>query len=335
MTSKFAVLLIGFGGPQRKEEVRPFLESVLTGVTVSPERFEEVLRHYENSGNVSPYISMVYKQKEALQNWLKKNEIDMPVGAAFRHSTPTFQDALEIFKRFKADQVIGFVLSPFRCYSSFEKYLAKIEEAKKAAAISMKFTYTESFFDHPLFIESQTSLVREAGSSLTAVELSDTYFLFSAHSIPLEMPGQSVYLAQFKASVSLMAKKLDLDTDQWSMAYQSRSLPPPTACLPARQGRAGAGRQAAAPWLEPDVKTVIQSLVGQRFKNIVLVPVGFVCDNVEILYDLDVEARKTAEDLKFKYFRASPVNAHPLFIEMMGRQIVEKLEQLSLRGGTQ
>ena len=298
---KTAVLLIGFGGPRHASEIRPFLESVLEGVKIPEQRFNEVLRHYEAVGGTSPYNAAVESQRAALEAHLKKAGKNIPVFAAYRHSTPSFQEAFAVLKKDGYEKVIGFVLSPLRSFASFGKYAEKIEEAgKKAAAGAVKVLYTPPFYDEPGFVKAQSEKVKEALRSVPAYDAETAHFLFTAHSIPLTMDEE--YSIQFLDSAFAVSHELGLL--HWSVAYQSRSGNP------------------HEPWLGPDVLKAVESLDTAQFKNVVVVPVGFACDNVELTYDLDIEVRKAAGARGLGYFRSSPVSDAPSFIAMMARQIL-------------
>jgi len=314
LAEKTAVLLIGFGGPQNVSEIRPFLESVLEGASIPAQRFDAIVHRYEGLNGVSPYNALTELQKKALERWLSSQNASMPVGVGFRHSKPAFRDVFETFKKYQVRKVIGFVLASFRSHASFEKYQMKLSEAQhQAGAESIQIIYTDFFYDHPLYLEAQSERVLEVLKSFSEEEKQATYFLFSAHSIPLAMCEKSCatnskccYGSQFYKASASIAKKLGLGK-RWSIAYQSRSGQPTDL------------------WLEPDVKEVIQKLDSKKFKHVFSIPLGFLCDNVEVIYDLDVELKQCCEESNFQYFRASTVSDHPKFIEMMGRQILEKM----------
>ncbi len=296
-----AVMLIGFGGPEKPGEARAFLESVLRGVKIPQARFEEVLHHYDMVGGVSPYNSITYNQKEALEKELSGRGIKLPVFVGFRHSSPSLADTLREMKKQGIQKVIGFVLASLRSQASFEKYIERIEEAKKeVGAEEIEFVYTEPFHENPLFIEAQVAEVLNAGS-----RSGKTHFIFSAHSIPLPMAQASGYDKQFEKMSELIAQKIGIS--EWSVAYQSRSGNP------------------RDPWLEPSVESVIQGLDPQKYKNVLLVSSGFLCDNVEVIYDLDIECRNLCQKQGLGYFRAKTVTAHPQFIRLVADLIKNKL----------
>ncbi|MBI3315534.1 MAG: ferrochelatase [Candidatus Omnitrophica bacterium] len=294
-----AAVLVGFGGPARPSEVPLFLESVLQGVSIPKERLEEVLSHYERLGGVSPYNGITQRQRDALERWFSAKKIPLPVYAAYRHSFPSFKDLFLRLKKDKIEEAAVFVLSPFRSYSSFEKYLEKLTEAQKETqSESVHITPAPPFFDHSLFIEAQSQRILEVLEPLTTV-------LFSAHSIPVKMAKESGYVDEFLKASSLIAKRLDLKN--WGVAYQSRSGSP------------------NEPWLEPSVRQGISSSDPRSFRNVLLAPLGFLCENVEVLYDLDVEAKIAAEEKGLRYLRAPAVADHPLFVRMMGEILLQKL----------
>ncbi len=279
------------------EEVRPFLENVLKGIRIPQERFDEVLHHYELIGGVSPYIEYTHKQAVALQNWLLVAGQKLPVAVGFRHSFPFYKDIFEEFKKKGIQRVIGIVLAGFRSYSSFEKYIERVEEGQKeAGAGDIQIEYTDEFYLDPLFIEAQAELIHKSPR---------TFYIFSAHSIPVEMSNKSNYAGQFLKTAQAIAEMSGLD--HWTIAYQSRS---------------GSPRD---PWLEPSIESIIEKIDTNGFQEVCLLPIGFLCENVEILYDLDIETKKFCEDRGLKYRRSKAVNDHALFIEMMGELVLSKI----------
>lgn len=307
MKTNTAVLLIGFGGPTSMAEVPLFLESVLQGVKVPKERIEEVTRHYEVFHGVSPYNEITFRQQKALEAELKLHEVTLPVLAGFRHSFPNFQDIFLKLKKQRIEKVIGFVLSPLRTYASFEKYQEKLAEAQEQlGSTAIPIVYTSPFYANPLFIDAQARQVERVLDKIPEAERPKTYFIFSAHSVPVPMSDKSGYASQFLKSSSLVAERFGFSS--WAAAYQSRSGSPKD------------------PWLGPDVKEIIHAVDKNHFKNILVVPIGFLCDNVEVLYDLDKEARETAESNGFRYYRASTVTDEPKFIRMMADQVLEVMD---------
>ena len=314
LIKKTAALLIGFGGPTHPLEVKPFLRSVLEGITISKERLREVERYYMVVGGISLFNQVTHRQKEGLELYLKSRGVSLPVGVAFRHSAPTFLDAFQTFEKFKVEKVVGFVLASFRSRVSSERYHQKMEEGRTLArAHSMDVCYTNPFDQSPLYFEAEMERVREVWDRWSAQEKETTFVIYTAHSIPTLMCEKSClenqmrcYGFQFYEAAGALSRRLNIKQN-WAIAYQSRSGNPKDF------------------WLEPDVKDVIGRLDTSQFKRVLCVPIGFLCDNVEVVYDLDIETKQSCEKSGLQYFRAATVGDHPKFIEMMGRQILEKV----------
>lgn len=310
---KTAILLIGFGGPTRPEEVRPFLKSIVGDSRVPDARLDEVARHYEVIGGKSPFNEITWQQKEALEANLRSKDVPLPVGVAYRHSTPSFQDAFESFRRFGTERVIGLVLASFRSFVSREWYYEKLEDGRRlAGAESITVRYTAPFDNDPLYLRAQRERMDEVWSDWTPAQKRETFVIFTAHSIPTVMCERSTgenerrcYGHQFYEACRRIAGEVGLR--DWAHCYQSQS------------GRPGDS------WLGPDVKEVIRGLDAGKAKRLLLVPLGFLCDNVEVIYDLDCEAKETARQMGLEYFRAGTVSDHPLFIEMMANRVLENL----------
>lgn len=290
-----AVLMIGFGGPTRADEVRPFLDNVLRGRPVARERYEEVVRHYDLLGGRSPYNDLTMRQAAALRTALAKRDIRTPIAVGMRNWTPYIADAMRSLADSGERRVLGFVMAAHRSEAGFERYQANVNDARAAlGAAAPEVVYPEPWHDHPLFVGAVASRAREALSRLDPPDRSRARLIFTAHSIPLAMAQAGSYVEQLTQSARMVAAELGIDA--WQFAYQSRS---------------GSPRE---PWLEPDIKETLRNLDS---KIAVLVPIGFLCDHVEVLYDLDAEAAQVARDAGIRIERAPTVGDHPLFIEMM------------------
>jgi len=299
------ILLIGFGGPTHPEEGKPFLEEVTRGLRIPEARLQEVERHYEQTGGSSPYNAHAFRLLEKLRQSLTAAGVALPVFIGMRNWHPFLKEAMQEIHQRGLRKGLGVILAPHRSPASFEKYLNSLEEAKRQAhAQAIQYEYLKPWHDHPLFIQAQADQVRAALNSLSAEERSAAHLLFSAHSIPLEMAQGCRYEQEFKESSALVAQELRRPV--WVAAYQSRS---------------GNPRQS---WLEPDVLSVIRQLKGEGKSRALLVPIGFLFDHTEVVYDLDIEARLEAEKMELKYSRASTVMDHPKFVSMFTRLIQEQ-----------
>jgi ferrochelatase len=290
-----AVLMIGFGGPTRDDEVRPFLDNVLRGRPIPRERYEEVVHHYDLLGGRSPYNDLTMRQAAALRAELEKKGARIPITVGMRNWKPYVADAMRALADGGAQHVLGFIMAAHRSEASFERYQATVDDARAAlGALAPEVVYPQPWHDHPLFTTAVASHAREAYSRLEFPERRRARLIFTAHSIPIAMANAGPYVEQLTQSARIVAAELGVDT--WQFAYQSRS---------------GSPRDA---WLEPDIKETIRSLGA---KTAVVVPIGFLCDHVEVLYDLDIEVAQVARDAGIRMERAPTVGDHPLFIEMM------------------
>lgn len=289
------VLLIGFGGPTRADQVRPFLDNVLRGRPVPKERYEAVVHHYDLLGGRSPYNDLAMIQAAALHAELRKKNIPAPVSVGMRNWTPYVVESMRALADGGARRVLGFILAAHRCEASFERYQETVREAQATLGErAIEVVYPEPWHDHPLFIKAVASRAREAYARLEASERSRAALIFTAHSIPVAMARAGTYVEQLTQSARMVAAELGID--RWQFAYQSRS---------------GSPRES---WLEPDINATIRSL---DTKLAVVVPLGFLCDHVEVLYDLDIETKQIARECGVRMERAPTVGGHPLFIEMM------------------
>jgi ferrochelatase len=313
-----AVLLIAFGGPEKMEDVRPFLANLLRGRPVPPERVEEVARHYELFGGRSPLNEITFRQARALQELLQQDGLRLPVYVGMRNWSPYLHETLVQMARDGVSHALGFILSAQQSYAGWNRYQEDVAAARqKLGQKAPLVDYTPGWHDHPLFIEAMAELVSAALAEVPHARRAHTPLVFTAHSLPVAMPGTSTYTAQVTRSASLVAEKVR--HARWSVAYQSRSGDPPLRPFDSAQGRLGSGQ--GTPWLEPDISQVIPQLAVTGAKELVVVPIGFVCDHIEVIYDLDIEARQLAEAHGLRQIRAATVNDHPTFIRMMADMV--------------
>lgn len=290
-----AIMIVGFGGPTAPEEVRPFLDRVLQGRPVPMERYEEVVHHYDLLGGRSPYNDLTMWQAAALRARLHRDGIDAPVVVAMRNTAPFMDDALRELSAQGVRRAFGFILAAHRSEASWERYQADLDAARKrVGAGAPEIDYPAAWHNHPLFIAAAADRVRDAIATLAAADRERAELIFTAHSIPVAMAARAPYVDQLEESAALVASAVG--KSGWRIAYQSRS---------------GSPRE---PWLEPDVNQVLRGRAGGA---VVLVPIGFLCDHVEVLYDLDLEAAQIARAAAVTMVRAATVSDHPSFIELL------------------
>jgi ferrochelatase len=289
-----AVLLIAFGGPTAPQEVRPFLANVTRGRSIPAERLEEVAHHYARMpGGRSPLTDLTLAQARALAGALAAAGRALPVFVGMRNWHPYLGETLARMGGQGVRQALGIILSPLRTEASWERYMTDVAEARAATPAAPEIVFAPAWSAHPRFIDAVAGCARAAFDHVPAAQRVGTALIFTAHSVPLAMADASPYVADFTAAARAVGSQLG--HVRWSLAYQSRS---------------GSPRE---PWLEPDINDVLRLLAAAGERHAVVVPIGFVCDHVEVLYDLDVEARATAAAAGVALHRAATVNDHPDF----------------------
>jgi ferrochelatase len=274
---------------------------------------EEVAHHYEAVGGKSPLNEITLRQAEAVKKLLAKNQSPLPVYIGMRNAKPYFRNTLKRMAADGVERALGFILSSHRTDASWERYQKNIAQARaQLAGDAPAIDYCDGWHDHPLFIQTWVELINDVCDKLSSTQRDATPLLFTAHSLPVPMAAQSSYVAELQTSARLIGEKLR--HHGWTLAYQSRS------------------GQPGDPWLEPDISAAIGKLAAAGNKDVVVAPIGFVCDHVEVLYDLGIEAKKRANDLGVNLIRASCPNDHPTFVRMIADVINRKLRIVEGRG---
>ena len=298
MSAFDAVLLVAFGGPTASDEIRPFLERVAQGRRIPPERLLEVARHYERMpGGRSPLNDLTFAQARALEAELAAGGPALPVFVGMRNWHPFLHDTLAAMADKGLTRAVGVILSAFRTEASWERYQQDVADARARVAAAPAVAFAGAWLAHPQFVDAVADRARAAFAGVPAAERARTPLVFTAHSVPVAMAGASPYVADFTTASRAVAERLR--HARWSLAYQSRSGSP------------------GEPWLGPDVGEELARLADAGERHAVVMPIGFLCDHVEVLYDLDVEARELAAARGLTMHRAAAVNAHPAFIAML------------------
>jgi ferrochelatase len=302
-----AVLLIAFGGPTSPDEIRPFLARVTQGIVIPSQRLEEVAHHYEAVGGKSPLNEITAQQAHALQKLLREQGMDLPVYVGMRNAAPFLVDTLRQMAGHGVQRAVGLILSSHRTEASWDGYQKNVADARLAIGRDApEIDYCAGWHDHPLFIQTWCELIEASFAGIAREQRSATPLVFTAHSVPIPMANRSPYVEQLEITARSVAEKIG--HKNWSIAYQSRSGKPGDA------------------WLEPDINTVIRDLSIQSVSDVVIAPIGFVCDHVEVLYDLDIEAYNTAAQSGIKLHRASCPNDHMTFIRMIADVIAKSVQ---------
>lgn len=306
MSALDSVLLIAFGGPESPDDIRPFLQRVAAGRPIPPERLEEVAHHYERIGGRSPLNALTRRQGEALAAALATRPGALPVWVGMRNWHPYLHEALAEMADRGRRRALGIILSSLQTEASWSRYVADVAAAReKVGPDAPEVVFAPPWGDHPRFVAAMADRARAALEAIDPARRGEARLVFTAHSVPVAMGAGSPYAAQLEAAARAVAGRLG--HAEWTLAYQSRS---------------GSPRE---PWLEPDVADVVRAAAASGVRDLVVVPVGFVCDHVEVLYDLDVEARAVAEAAGVGFHRALAANDHPDFIAMLA-DLVDRAE---------
>lgn len=320
-----AILLVSFGGPEGMSDVMPFLENVLRGRNVPRERMLGVAKHYEIFGGVSPINEQNRKLVTALERALEINGPHLPVYFGNRNWHPLLPDTIQKMRDDGIKNALAFVTAAYSSYSSCRQYLENIAEAQKA--IGDGFPQIEKlrvFYNHPLFIEANVDSVQAALEQIPEARRSQTQILFTAHSIPLSMARNCNYEAQLLEASRLVFEGVAAGAESVgnSESTITRQLKPRSYNL-VFQSRSGSPSQ---PWLGPDVSDYLRQLRSNGVSDLVVSPIGFVSEHMEIVYDLDTEAKALCRELGLNMVRAATAGTHPAFVEMIRELVLERLE---------
>jgi len=307
-----AILIVSFGGPEGMEDVMPFLENVLRGRNVPRERMLGVAKHYELFGGVSPINGQNRKLIAALQQELETHGPHLPIYFGNRNWHPLLADTLAKMRDDGVQNALAFVTSAYSSYSSCRQYLEDIERARAAVGQSApRVEKLRAFYDHPGFIAANVANVRAALAKIPEERRAETRIVFTAHSIPETMAQNCDYAAQLQEASRLVVEGLraqDLATENWQLVFQSRSGSP------------------SQPWLGPDVCDHLRTLPAANVKDVVIAPIGFVSDHMEIIFDLDTEAAALCRELGLNMIRARTAGTHPEFVAMIRELIMERID---------
>jgi protoporphyrin/coproporphyrin ferrochelatase len=300
-----AVLIVSFGGPEGMDDVLPFLENVLRGRNVPRERLLQVAKHYELFGGVSPINEQNRTLIAALKLELETNGPALPIYWGNRNWHPLLVDSVRQMADDGVRNALAFVTSAYSSYSSCRQYLEDIAQACEsvgdAAPVVDKI---RGFYNHPLFIEANSAHLRDALNQIPSERKAKARIAFTAHSIPQTMADGCAYQKQLLEAGRLIAAAAP--DNKWQLVYQSRSGP------------------TTQQWLEPDIGDHLQELKLEGVEDVVVAPIGFVSDHMEVIYDLDTKAKLLSEQLGLNMVRARTAGTHPAFVRMIRELILER-----------
>jgi protoporphyrin/coproporphyrin ferrochelatase len=321
-----AILLMSFGGPEGPDDVVPFMENVTKGRGIPRERLVEVSKHYDRFGGVSPINGHNRELLAALGEELHARGISLPIYWGNRNWHPMIGATVEHMRADGVQRALAFVTSAFSSYSGCRQYREDIASACSTVASTVasatgSVTGSDApiidkirvFYDHPGFIEPMVDGVVAAVEQLAANGVAGPDLVFSAHSIPLTSATSSRYVEQLTEASRLVAERVSEKTGQvfpWQLVYQSRSGTP------------------GMPWLEPDIGDHLEALHTQGRSGAVVIPIGFVSDHMEVVWDLDTQARERAESLGFPMVRSATVGTDPRFVGAVADLVEERMAVL-------
>lgn len=292
----------------------PFLENVLRGRNVPRERMLEVAEHYQHFGGISPLNGQNRDLIAALKTELAGAEIDLPIYFGNRNWHPLLPDTLRDMAKAGVRRALAFFTSAYSSYSGCRQYRENVAAAQQEVGPEApQIDKLRMFFNHPGFISATSDQVSKslgqllAGDQANLAEQSDLRVLYTAHSIPLSMARNSRYEPQLRETGRLVSERLGLASSQWQLVYQSRSGRPED------------------PWLDPDILDALRTTHAEGIRKVLVAPIGFLSDHMEVMYDLDHEARHLSEELGLKFERAATVGTHPTFVKMIRELIEERI----------
>lgn len=299
-----ALLLVSFGGPEHPDDVVPFLENVTAGRGIPRERLEEVGQHYFLFGGKSPINELNLELLDALRKDFAAHGVDVPIYWGNRNWDPYLRDAAREMAADGVKRAACFVTSAYSSYSGCRQYREDLYDA--ASGLQIELSRLRHYFNHPGFVGPFT----EATKAELEAAPAGTHVIFVTHSIPTSMndasggPGREMYVRQHESVASLVAE--GAGAESWSLAYCSRSGSP------------------HVPWLEPDINDHMEQLHEDGVESVIVVPIGFISDHMEVIYDLDTEGKATAEKLGLRYERVDTPGAHPAFVTMVRELLLER-----------
>ncbi len=314
-----ALLLLSYGGPEGPDEVMPFLKSVTRGRRVPEKRLREVAGHYGLFDGVSPINAENRALLVALVNELNAQGMQMPVYWGNRHWHPLIPNTLRQMAQDGVRRALAFATSPYGSYHGCRAYREAIESARREVGDTLpgitvpRIDKLRLFYNHPGFIEPMADRLADGMAQIPLEFQATARIVFTAHSIPQAMARQCAYQQQLEETCRLVVDQMD-SAWPWQLAYQSRSGRP------------------AEPWLGPDLRDHLKHLADAApGVYVVIVPVGFTCEHMEIVYDLDVEAARWCEELGLTMIRAATIGCHPRYVRMIGELIGERRDEKAPR----
>jgi ferrochelatase len=302
-----ALLLLAFGGPRSLDEVELFLTRLFRGRKPSREQMERVKERYCLIGGCSPLPEITFKQAKALENNLNNRGYRFKSYVGMRYGHPLIEETLREILQDEIKTVIALPMAPFRSRASTGAYIEEVDQAQKKLEKKMEFSFVEGWHLHPLFLEAIQEKIEEGLQQFTGEERKRIHLIFTAHSLPKSSVENEPYAKDMEESVSEILKKIE--PLPWHFAFQSKGM-------------------GAEEWLGPDVESILIELSRQKVREILIIPIGFVADHIEVLYDIDILYREKAESMGMVLKRTASLNFSEKFIEALANIVEEHVKGL-------
>ncbi len=301
-----ALLLLAFGGPRSLDEIEPFLTRLYRGRTPSPEQLERVKERYRLIGGRSPLPEITLKQAKALEERLNSKGYQFTSFVGMRYGHPLIEETLREILRDGIREVIALPMAPFRSSASTGAYIEEVSHLRKSIGEKIEISFVVGWHLHSLFLEAIQERIEEGLIQFTPEERKRVHLIFSAHSLPKSLAENEPYVKDMEESVREVIRKLK--PLPWHIAFQSRGMGPEE-------------------WLGPDVESVLTQLSQQEVRKVLIVPIGFVADHIEVLYDIDVFYQRKAESMGMVLKRTNSLNVSEKFIEALSKIVEEHVNK--------
>ena len=302
-----ALLLLAFGGPRSLDEVEPFLTRLFRGRRPSQEQLERVTERYRLIGGGSPLPEITFKQAKALESRLNSKGYQIKSYVGMRYGHPLIEETLKKILEDRIREVIALPMAPFRSRASTGAYIEEVNQVRKNIGEKIEISFIEGWHLHPLFLAAIQEKIEEGLMQFTPEERKKVHLIFSAHSLPKSIVEEDPYAKEIEMGIKKVLEKFE--TFPWHMAYQSK----------------GAGPEE---WVGPDVESVLEELSGKKIQEVLIVPIGFVADHIEILYDIDILYQEKAKSLGIQLKRTPSLNFSRRFIEALTAIVEEHISTL-------
>jgi ferrochelatase len=300
-----ALLLLAFGGPRSLDEVEPFLTRLFRGRKPSPEQLERVKERYRLIGGSSPLHEITWGQAKVLEKKLNHKDYAFKSYVGMRYGLPFIEQTLKEILRDGIREVIAIPMAPFRSRASTGAYIEEVNRVQKNLGEGMEISFIEGWHMHPLFLEAVREKVREGLMEFPSEERKRVHLIFTAHSLPKTIIENDPYVNDFEASVKGVLGKME--PLPWHIAFQSK----------------GGGPEE---WVGPDVESILKELFQDKVREVLIVPIGFVSDHIEVLYDIDILYREKAESMGIVLKRTPSLNFSERFIEALSSIVEEHIK---------